>query len=46
MNLNDKFKDSAIEKILSRNTQLGADGAKGFQNGIADVLAKHKEREE
>jgi hypothetical protein len=28
------------------NANLGADGAKGFQNGIADVLAKHKEREE
>jgi hypothetical protein len=28
------------------NANLGADGAKGFQNSIADVLAKHKEREE
>jgi hypothetical protein len=28
------------------NANLGADGAKGFQNGIADVLAKNKERDE
>ena len=25
---------------------LGADGARGFQNGIADVLAKHREHDE